>query len=141
MSRIFSTQTPLSLGNKQYRFDFPTELIENCNKKRENRHAQDFSGTWVFIEHLLLLHFLPSFDPNGVTESNTCTAMEIAAMTGNASSFNLLAPHCKDELKKNLARMVLLALRDKDPCDEFKTLIASIPLAEVTRIELFQNVI
>ena len=67
--------------------------------------------------------------------------MEIAAMTGNASSFNLLAPHCKDELKKNLARMVLLALRDKDPCDEFKTLIASIPLAEVTRIELFQNVI
>ena len=98
-------------------------------------------GYLLSFKHLHLLHFLPSFDPNGVTESNTCTAMEIAAMTGNASSFNLLAPHCKDELKKNLARMVLLALRDKAPCDEFKTLIASIPLAEVTRIELFQNVI
>merc|ERR550517_2411013 len=97
-------------------------------------------GTWVQYlatkrekTDMLKIFLELGFDPNGVTESNTCTAMEIAAMTGNASSFNLLAPHCKDELKKNLARMVLLALRDKAPSEEFKTLFASIPLAEVNR--------
>ena len=75
----------------------------SCNKERENRHARDSSGTWVFtifLEYFLFLHFPTSFDPNGVTEKCPCTAMEIAAMSGNATAFHLLAPHCKDELNK-----------------------------------------
>ena len=59
--------------------------------------------------------------------------MEISAMTGNSTTFDVLVPHCKDELKKKLARIVLLALRDKAPSEEFKTLFASIPLGEVTK--------
>jgi len=95
-------------------------------------------GTWVqylatkkektdMLEILLEL----GFDPNGVTEKCPCTAMEIAAMSGNATAFNLLAPHCKDELNQKLAKLVLLALGEKAPSEEFKNLFASIPLAEV----------
>merc|ERR1712212_114906 len=95
-------------------------------------------GTWVqylatkkektdMLEILLELGFVP----NGVTEKCPCTAMEIAAMTGNATAFNLLAPHCKDELNQKLAKLVLLALGEKAPSEEFKNLFASIPLAEV----------
>ena len=59
--------------------------------------------------------------------------MEIAAMTGNAKAFKLLAPHCKDELKKKLAQLVFLGLREKAPSDEFKTLFASMSKAEVNQ--------
>ena len=76
-----------------------------------------------------------------MTEENTCTALEIAAMTGNATAFDLLSAHCEDELNQKLARMVLLALGEKAPSEEFKNLFASIPLVEVTRRQLSQNAI
>ena len=62
-------------------------------------------------------------------------------MTGNATAFDLLSAHCEDELNQKLARMVLLALGEKAPSEEFKTLFASIPLVEVTRRQLSQNAI
>ena len=52
-------------------------------------------------------------------------------MTGNAKAFHLLAAHCEDKLKQKLSRMVLLALGDKEPSEEFKSLFASMSLAEV----------
>ena len=62
-----------------------------------------------------------------------CTALEIAAMTRNELAFDLLAPHCDDDLKKKMAQLVLIGLAEKTPSDEFKTLFSSIPIHKVTR--------
>ena len=73
-------------------------------------------------------------DPNSVVEDESeasCTALEIAAMNRNEPAFNLLAPHCDDDLKKKMARLVLIGLAEKTPRDEFKTLLSSIPMHKV----------
>ena len=61
----------------------------------------------------------------------SCTALEIAAMNRNEPAFNLLAPHCDDDLKKKMAQLVLIGLAEKTPSDEFKTLLSSIPMHKV----------
>jgi len=114
-------------------------------------YKEKVKGTWVqylatmktkaeMLEILLEL----GFDPNGVhmpsmAEPDTCMTgclpIEIAAMTGNAKAFKLLAPHCKDELKKKLTQLVFLGLREKAPSDEFKTLFASMSKAELCGVQ------
>ena len=74
---------------------------------------------------------LPSLkDPDKCNSG--CSALEIAAMTGNIKAFKLLAPLCNDQLKKKFSLLVLLGLADSAPTDQFKTIFASIPSEEVT---------
>ena len=61
----------------------------------------------------------------------SCNALEIAAMNRNEPAFNLLAPHYDDDLKKKVARLVLIGLAEKTPSEEFKTLLSSIPMHKV----------
>jgi len=73
---------------------------------------------------------LPSLkDPDKCNSG--CSALEIAAMTGNIKAFKLLAPLCNDQLKKKFSLLVLLGLADSAPTDHFKTIFASIPLEEL----------
>ena len=88
----------------------------------------------MIVDRVFLYLFFTSLDPNGVVEDESeasCTALEIAAMNRNEPAFNLLAPHCDDDLKKKMARLVLLGLAEKTPSDEFKTLFSSIPMHKV----------
>ena len=88
----------------------------------------------MIVDRVFLYLFFTSLDPNSVVEDESeasCTALEIAAMNRNEPAFNLLAPHCDDDLKKKMARLVLLGLAEKTPSDEFKTLFSSIPMHKV----------
>ena len=88
----------------------------------------------TIVDRVFLHLLFPSLDPNSVVEYESeasCNALEIAAMNRNEPAFNLLAPHCDDELKKKMARLVLIGLAEKTPSDEFKTLFSSIPMHKV----------
>ena len=88
----------------------------------------------TIVDRVFLHLLFTSLDPNSVVEYEgeaSCTALEIAAMNKNEPAFNLLAPHCDDELKKKMAKLVLIGLAEKTPSDEFKTLFSSIPMHKV----------
>ena len=88
----------------------------------------------MIVDRVFLYLFFTSLDPNSVVEDESearCTALEIAAMNRNEPAFNLLAPHCDDDLKKKMARLDLLGLAEKTPSDEFKSLFSSIPMHKV----------
>ena len=88
----------------------------------------------TIVDRVFLHLLFTSLDPNSVVEYESeasCNALEIAAMNRNEPAFNLLAPHCDDELKKKMAKLVLIGLAEKTPSDEFKTLLSSIPMHKV----------
>ena len=88
----------------------------------------------TIVDRVFLDLLFTSLDPNSVVEYEgeaSCDALEIAAMNRNEPAFNLLAPHCDDELKKKMAKLVLIGLAEKTPSDEFKTLLSSIPRHKV----------
>ena len=73
----------------------------------------------TIVDRVFLYLLFTSLDPNSVVEYEgeaSCDALEIAAMNRNEPAFNLLAPHCDDELKKKMARLVLIGSIRADLC-------------------------
>jgi len=77
---------------------------------------------------LLLNHGL---DPMAVTEEVADTPLEIVAFSGNLKAFDLIAPHYEDNIKKQIAQLLIWALTDKTPSAAFMFLFESVTMAEV----------
>ena len=66
-----------------------------------------------------------------VTEEVADTPLEIVAFSGNLKAFDLIAPHYEDNIKKQIAQLLIWALTDKTPSAAFMLLFESVPMAEV----------
>ena len=66
-----------------------------------------------------------------VTEEVADSPLEIVAFSGNLKAFDLIAPHYEDNIKKQIAQLLIWALTDKTPSAAFMLLFESVPMAEV----------
>ena len=70
-------------------------------------------------------------DPKAVTDDIAHTPLEIAASNKNTKAFDLLAAHYEENIKKQIAQLLLWGLTDKAPSAAFMLLFELVPLAEV----------
>jgi len=85
---------------------------------------------------LLLNHGL---DPRAVTDDIAHTPLEIAASNKNTKAFDLLAAHYEENIKKQIAQLLLWGLTDKAPSAAFMLLFELVPLAEVNSCTIMDS--
>jgi ankyrin repeat protein len=95
------------------------------------------SEIYVGLLSLLLEHGL---DPLAVSEDVPYSALEIAASDENTTeAFNKLAAFCQKSHKKTVCQLLAWTWKEKQPSDEFKELLSSIPATEVGSQTIIKN--